>query len=204
MSAPSERIRSRYVPSTALGGVSSERIRAAFDTLADAWLDIGGIPPRSALYAVLAVAGVESGYGAVSTNNWGSIQCGHGPPCGNDCVPLGDTHADGEGYTWCYRRYGTPREGALSLAQLLVKRIGLETLSSGEPRHTAAAMKRAGYYELEESKYADALSARYRDVLTAMGVSPAAPSADVGPKSGSGWALLVIGAVGAALLWRRS
>lgn len=196
---PSDGIRSRYRPSVTLGGgAPTERIRAAYGTLADAWLDIGGMPPPEALYAVLSVAGVESSYGNVSYHNWGSIQCGHGPPCGDDCIELGDSHADGTGYRWCYKRYKTARDGAYGLASLLVRRVGLETLSSGDPAGVAAAMKKAGYYELAEEKYAAALSARYKDVLSVMGASSGGGKGD-----GSGWAVLIIGAIGAALMFRR-
>lgn len=187
-------IKSRFVPSAALGGgTPSARIRAAFNTLADAWLDIGGIPPSQALYSVLAVAGLESSYGNVATHNWGSIQCGHGPPCGDDCVELGDTHADGSGYKWCYRRYNTARDGALDLARLLIRRVGMETLSAGNMTSLARAMKEARYYELAEEKYAAHLEARYRDVLSAMGAPPPPRS-----EGGSGWLVVLIGALGAA------
>ena len=176
----------------------SDRIKWAFGTLSDAWLDIGGPPPVHALYSVLAVSGIESGYGSHSSNNWGGIQCGHGPPCGEDCFELGDKHSDGTGYVWCYRRWKTPRDGAKGLADLLIRKVGIDVLSRGDMRGLAAAMKRAKWYEAPESKYAEALEIRWRELTSVLG-NPAGSAHD----GGGGWIVLLIGALGAAALMRR-
>jgi len=48
-------------------------------------------------------------------NNWGAVQAGK-PPCDPaKAFEASDTHADGTAYTWCYKKYPTPEDGARDL-----------------------------------------------------------------------------------------
>ncbi len=64
------------------------------------------------------VTGEKSGV----INNWGAVQSGK-PPCGAGGFEASDTRADGTAYTWCYKRYPTPDDGARHLVEhMTIKR----------------------------------------------------------------------------------
>ncbi|HEU5316758.1 MAG TPA: peptidoglycan-binding domain-containing protein, partial [Chloroflexota bacterium] len=125
--------------------------RRGRDEIVRAWQLVfpGSMPSLAELQIVGAVATLEGSYGrgtyrlldhasgatiatTSDSNNWGAIQCGHGPPCGGDCFlttdsdPKKRTADNPRGFfDWCYRRYPTPEHGAADLIKLLtVKRPG--------------------------------------------------------------------------------
>lgn len=107
-------------------------------------------PRRSELQIVGAVGRFEGVYGTAwgGANNWGAIQCPHGPPCGNDCVEAQDTHAGGEAYQWCFKRYATPDDGAYDLLREMYRRKGVhDAARTGDARAVALAMYRTRYFE---------------------------------------------------------
>lgn len=193
----------------AIGAASPERIRSAFETLRRAWPAGQGEPSRESLYSVLAVSGLESSYGVgfgSGINNWGAIQCSHGPPCGDTCIEWGDSHSDGTSYRWCYRRYPTAEDGARDLASLLIRRVGVGILSAGNSRTLAEAMYKARYYEgigpdpeARISRYAAALQGCFNQIGEALGAPASGGSGE--PARGSLAFLLAAGA--AAYLWKR-
>lgn len=196
---------------------TANRIRAAHSAAVPAWRSLGHPAHPSdekAIRLVLAVAGLESGYGVgfgTGVNNWGAIQCSHGPPCGDSCIQWGDTHADGSGYTWCYRRYPTPQDGAADLARLLIKKAGLDVMRAGEPYALARKMYEGKYFEGRDPtpatpltaedkeaivrKYGDGLAARLGDINDVLGAPSTPPDGGV-----SGWPIIVIAGVALAAL----
>jgi hypothetical protein len=117
-------------------------------------------PSRHELQAVQAIGHLESSYGSTA-NNWGSVQVGHGPPCGDDSVELTDTHEDGTPYQWCYRAYSTPQAGAEGLIKELYRRKGVpDALRTGSGREIARAMRATGYFEAPAELYGKGIEAR--------------------------------------------
>jgi hypothetical protein len=195
-----------HPPSSELGAAASpDRIRNARDVLRSAWPSEAGPADEGAVRLVLAVAGLESGYGVGfgdGVNNWGAIQCGHGPPCGDTCIPWGDKHSDGTGYQYCFKKYASPAAGARDLVSLLARKVGPGVLSTGNPDVLASAMYDAHYYEgygntREErvSGYAKGLKNRLAEVGSALG--PAQSSAST---QGRSYAPLFLGSVALGLL----
>lgn len=84
-------------------------------------------PPIGMLQLLGSQANFESNYGKASytnkvtgeksgvINNWGAVQAGK-PPCNPaTSFEASDTHADGTPYTFCYKKYATPEDGAKDL-----------------------------------------------------------------------------------------
>jgi hypothetical protein len=194
-----------------IGAVGGDAIRRAYATLDRAW---PSDMPKSqeAIYSVLAVAGLETVYGTGfghGRNNWGAIQCGHGPPCGSDCFSWGDKHADGTGYVWCYRNEPTQEAAAAYLASFLKRKVGSEVLMLGSPRRLAEAMYDAHYYEgrgatREErvSGYAAALESRFREIAAAAD-GKAGPWQTIPAGSEGGGVFLLGTLAAAAFIWKR-
>lgn len=114
--------------------------------LAAAFYDVFGREPtvNERLFAG-AIALGESGYSRAYytnkttgekkvLNNWGAIQCGHGPPCGANCFEVSDYNVLPDGshqwFNWCYRDDPTREEAA---------RVFIETLYKKRPNLLAAA-----------------------------------------------------------------
>jgi hypothetical protein len=120
-----------------------------------------GSPVLAELQAVGAVGRFEGMYGSAfgGANNWGAIQVGHGPPCGDDSVEVQDSHADGTKYQWCYRRYDSPEAGARDLLRTLYKRAGVpEAARAGDSTAMAAAMRASHYFEAPADRYGQAIA----------------------------------------------
>lgn len=129
-------------------------------------------PTLSELQGVGGIGNLEGLYGSAfgGANNWGAIQCGHGPPCHANCVEVGDTHADGSGYQWCYRRYPTPTAGASDLVRELYRReLVPESLRAGDAQATAKHMRATGYFEAPADKYARGIAQRAEQIASALG-----------------------------------
>jgi hypothetical protein len=141
--------------------------------LIHAWRDFGA-PSPGMLQAVQAIARHESGAGygdgMGGANNWGSIHCVSGPPCGDDCVEHTDTNAKGEPYTTCFRRYATPEAGARDLIRELLRRPAVRAvLGTGEPVAIATAMRATGYFEAPIATYAAAILRNAKAIAKATG-----------------------------------
>lgn len=122
--------------------------------LIEAFAARGLSPGLTAVQAVQAIGKLESNYGGQS-NNWGSVQCGSKPPCPSDCMELTDKTAAGTGYSWCYRRYASPVEGAADFIRELFRRPGVpEALASGSALAATTAMRAQKYMELAADEYA--------------------------------------------------
>lgn len=139
----------------------------------------GRLPTIEELQLAQAHVRVEGYYGIAEkpiawqgSHNWGAMQAGHGPPCGENAFLTKDSHADGKVYVWCYKRYrgrtvttkdGTftlnAREhGAWDVLRWYQKRPRvLEALKTGNAFLFALALRRAGYHESKPTKYGKAV-----------------------------------------------
>jgi hypothetical protein len=133
-------------------------------------------PTLQALQIVQAVGRFEGGYGHANdpawagSNNWGAIQCGHGPPCGVDCFEHADTHADGTPYTTCFRRYPSAIDGARGLVHELLRRPAVAgVIDSGNATAVANAMHASKYFEATASSYAKNLFRNAQAIALALG-----------------------------------
>lgn len=81
------------------------------------------------------------------SHNWGAVQGGR-PPCPPaESFIHGDTHADGTGYQWCYRKYKDDVSGAAHMIKLAFKPAALAAASRGDTNGVSAAMRKARYFE---------------------------------------------------------
>jgi hypothetical protein len=137
------------------------------------WREFGA-PAPGVLQAVQAIARHESGPGygdgMGGANNWGSIHCTSGPPCGEGCVEHQDTDATGQPYVTCFRRYATPEEGARDLIRELLRRGPVrQVLGSGNATAIASAMRATKYFEAPTDVYSHAIARNARAVASAVG-----------------------------------
>jgi hypothetical protein len=137
------------------------------------WREFGA-PSPGALQAVQAIARHESGPGygdgMDQANNWGSIHCTSGPPCGDGCVEHTDTDASGAPYTTCFRRYDSPEAGARDLLRELLRRPPVRAvLSSGNAGAIAAAMRQTKYFEAPTDVYSAAIVRNARAIASSLG-----------------------------------
>jgi len=128
------------------------------NAILEAWLQTGlPMPTQSQLYAAMAVACHESGYGTgwtgamAGSNNWGAVQAGP-PPCVDGYSILWkDSHPDGTEYERCFRAFATPAEGALNTLKTLFinhnRSTVFEAARRGNMRAFAEAMHDSSYYE---------------------------------------------------------
>lgn len=153
--------------------------RAARDVLLSIWHGVTKEDPAlPELQIVQAIGRFEGGYGAPNSppgwpaNNWGAVQCRHGPPCvEGECSEIGDTHADGSSYRYCYRIYPTPEAGAAHLVRLLTvdrPNVLLEA-KKGSAQGVAEAMRKTGYFEAPADKYAKAIYSNAKTIAANMG-----------------------------------
>lgn len=138
-----------------------------------AWKDFGA-PAPGALQAVQAIARHESGPGygdgMGNANNWGSIHCASGPPCGENCIEHTDTDSSGAPYTTCFRRYATAEEGAADLLRELLRRPPVRAvLASGNAGAIAGAMRATKYFEAPTEVYTAAIARNARAIASALG-----------------------------------
>lgn len=118
----------------------------AQNELADAFREVFGRNPtvNERLFAG-AIALGESGYSRAQytnkltgeskvLNNWGAIQCGHKPPCGENCFEVSDYDVLPDGshkpFNWCYRDDPT---------RAIAARVFIETLYKKRPKLLDAA-----------------------------------------------------------------
>jgi hypothetical protein len=186
----------------------------AREVLEAAFLARGLSPTLKELQAVQGIGRFEGNWGAAfgGANNWGAIQCpGKRPPCGQQCTEVTDTHAGGEPYQACVRRYASPVEGAADLVRELYRREGVpEALRAGIGRLIAERMRASGYFEAPVSKYASAIVAHAGKVADDLGepravmldgeILPVLPAS----KRGSVALLVALAVGGGFLLWRRA
>ncbi len=137
------------------------------------WRDFGA-PAPGELQAVQAIARHESGPGygdgMQNANNWGSIHCTTGPPCGDACVEHTDTDASGTTYTTCFRKYATPEEGARDLLRELLRRSPVrQVLASGNATAIASAMRSTGYFEAPTEVYSAAIARNAKAIAASLG-----------------------------------
>jgi hypothetical protein len=178
----------------------------ARDVLLRAWPSSLPAPSSAELLGVQAVGRHEGFYGFASkppgwagSNNWGAIQCGHGPPCdGTDCFEAGDHTATGAAYRTCFRIYKTAEAGAAGLIRELYRRPSVaEALRAGDLSAVALAMRQTGYHETAPAIYAAALERNAAAIREALGEAP--PSVAAGQRSSGSkllelvWAGLFVG-----------
>jgi len=207
--------------------------------LATVWPQVTG---KQASLAELQIAGghahLESGYGKSSyknkvtgassgvINNWGAVQSGK-PPCGPGGFEASDTRADGTPYTWCYKIYSTPEEGAAHMVtHLTVKRpTSWEFMKRGDIDGWAAAARAkdpitgiGGYFEQSAEGRAKGVELRIAEIAAALNEPIAAKRGGPvdggggfpgGGEDGDGWVVPVVATGCGALLvaawaiWRR-
>ena len=113
------------------------------------------------LLMLLAMSRFEGGgYGQAwnGAHNWGSVQCRSRPPCPAGCTPSTDVHADGTGYTGCYRRYASSLDGARDFVREVYRRPDTRgSARNGDPVAFADALRASGYFEAPADRYALAL-----------------------------------------------
>lgn len=149
--------------------------------IAKLWPQIlGEDPALPELQLVQAKARQESFYGQASfkgpegsavLNNWGAVQCGHGPPCGDNCFLVTDHHTDGTPFDFCYKRYVTPEEGCADFLRiLLVKRPSvLAAAKSGSITDFAQAIFDTRYSELAVDKQIESYDQNVRALAQNLG-----------------------------------
>lgn len=170
----------------------------------------GEAPTATELQAVQAVGRFEGFYGWADrpavwkgTQNWGACQCGHGPPCGNDCFETTDSHGDGTKYQGCFKRYPTPEDGAADLLRILTKKWPSvrAAMRTGDLDALATEMRRKGYFEAKAELYASKLFEHAQKIAQRLGeplvvrragMSPVQPGTQPGtpsmPPVGGGYA----------------
>ncbi len=119
----------------------------AQNVIIEAFSSLFGHPPtlNERIFAGSVALG-ESGYGQGQyenkltgekkvLNNWGAVQCGHGPPCGAGCWEATDFHVKNgvrTPYQWCYQD-----NSGMSRVDAAIK--FLKTLYQSRPKLLAAA-----------------------------------------------------------------
>lgn len=176
-----------------------------------------------ALQMIQAVGRFEGHYGHADdpawagSNNWGAIQCLHGPPCGNDCFEHKDTHADGTAYVACFRKYPSAIDGAKGLVHELLRRKAVaDVINTGSATAVANAMRATGYFEAPAANYAKNLYRNAQAIATALGeklvvtleppvlMPPARPPAPSSPRSSASPLAVLVIALGLYELAKRS
>ena len=153
------------------------------------WPDVvGGTPAMPELQLVQAKARQESNYGKASfrgpegsavLNNWGSVQCSHGPPCGDDCFLVTDSHTDGSKFDFCYKRYPDSESGCRDfLFNLLVnphfhRSQVLAAAQSGSITDFAQAIFDTHYSELRVDKQIESYTNNVNAICNNLGEEPA-------------------------------
>lgn len=163
-------------------------------------------------HAVLAISRGESGHAGgwkppgVGSWNFGGIQAcaakAGACACSVPSFAYGDHHADGSGYTGCFRIYPTAEAGMEALIRRLMKHPAIVAgADSGDAFAFAKGMQSTGYFELGVEKYAKAIANNAAGVaknlaepvqLTLSSTMPATPG-------GGGGALFLLGLVGVGL-----
>lgn len=134
--------------------------------LKDVWSSVTGREPSlPELQYAQAVGMLESHYGdgwvhaksplgaGAGSNNWGAVQCKHGPPSvPGECFETTDHHPDGRPYQWCYRIYATPQDGAAGMLKLLTvaRPTTWKAMQAGDTYGASYALY--GYYGGKGSK----------------------------------------------------
>jgi hypothetical protein len=121
-----------------------------------------------------AVALGESSYGrgwkepGVGSFNWGAVQAGR-PPC-NPATSFGygDTHADGEGYAACFRKYASDVDGAADFIRIMYKPNVLAAANDGNISGVSAGMRANRYFELALDKHIIGLTRHLKELTTAL------------------------------------
>lgn len=189
-------------------GQAAELIKLSFATV------LGRLPQGNEAVFAQAVSLCETGYGSSwdkvcggagsGSNNMGAVQAG-APPCNPDTsFECGDTHADGEPYAACFRKYPTPQDGMNGFISVLYKQRPkvLQVASTGSIREFSTTLRESKYFELPLEKHIKALTKCLNSVTTALHV-PMPPSGAVMQKEDNFW-WYVAGAAGIGyLLWRR-
>jgi len=129
-------------------------------------------PSLEELQAVQAIGRFEGLYGSGrAKNNWGSVQCGKGPPCPDNCIELTDSHANGEKYQWCYQVYATPEDGCGHLVRLLTvyRPTTLAALKTGDAYLIAKTMRDTKYFETSIANYQKAIYDNAKTIAKSLG-----------------------------------
>ncbi len=127
-------------------------------------LEKGRAPIAWEAQVVQTLAWLETNYGAgwqkpvadgiadpeaLTSNNWGAVQYGPPPPTPGKSFGTRDTHRDGTPYTYTYRIYPSPVEGARDIVRILEKRkvLGLARNAACTSWVIAQNIIRSGYSE---------------------------------------------------------
>lgn len=114
-------------------------------------------PTLEELQAFGAIGTLESSYGRgwsgpmSGSNNWGAITCGSKPDdsgqCPAGCSPNKDTSPYSGEYVTCFRRYGSPAEGAAGLISFIYKWPEVqEAIKSGNLDEVSWTMRQRSYF----------------------------------------------------------
>lgn len=116
----------------------------------------------------LTVARGEGFYGrgwkgdGTGSNNWGAVQ-GVGSA---GSFQTTDHHADGSAYVGTFKRYNSPEEGFADMARILLKDNVKGALKKGSLKDAVFAQHSNRYFELEPSKYLEAVKRNYNVLVT--------------------------------------
>lgn len=102
-----------------------------------------------------------TGFEGANSNNWGADQ-GQGTAGSFQHV---DYHKDGSKYVGTYAAYKTPTDAASRMARILLKPNVMLALSMGDLHGAVMAQHANGYFELDPTKYYEAVVKNYRALL---------------------------------------
>lgn len=125
---------------------------------------------------------------ALTSNNWGAIQYGPPPPTPGKSFGTKDTHRDGTPYTYTYRIYPSPVEGARDVVRTLerLKVLGLARAPNCTQWVIAQNMIRSGYAEGSGKTEADAMRAYWKRYKQSTATVTAGLSERPMPEGGGG------------------
>ncbi len=168
---------------------AAQHIKAR-DLSQEAFIAVFGLVPSLGERQYLQAVGcLESTYGGgwkgagVGYNNIGAIQGGR-PPCDPATeFETGDTHEDGTGYRWCYKKYPTLLDGWIDLVRTLyVKgggydRSGVRLLAANnEFMKAVEEQRRTHYFEAPLTRYQGSIDSCLKELTSVLG-EPYAPKA---------------------------
>ena len=141
---------------------------------------------------------------AKTSNNWGAVQ-GTGSAGSFKHI---DHHADGSPYVGTYKRYATPEEGFLSMANIILKggKRGAtgaaaikDALKKGSLRDAVFAQHANGYFELNPEKYLSSAQKNYNQLTANLEWQDMLTESGHKLLNWGKWALIGIAAVGASV-----
>lgn len=149
-------------------------------------------PTLEELQTFGGIASLESSYGRgwsgpmSGSNNWGAITCGKSPDasgaCPDGCSPNKDSSPYSGEYVTCFRRWGTPAEGAAGLISFIYKWPEVKAaIQSGNLDEVSWTMRQRSYYlgfkpdpRDAAREHAGALERYVGEITAALGEEPMA------------------------------